>query len=143
MIQSLEELIVPGRVLRLFCSFTVPPKEKYVVIVATTPFCLGFLFNSSPTELQKSKKHLLDELISISARDGYAFLTNPEPSILDCTYAADLDFDETVAQLTQDSSRVLSLITDATRERIVEVVKESMTVEVGIANIIVKNLTGS
>jgi hypothetical protein len=27
-IQSLEELIVPGRVLRLFCSFTVPPKEK-------------------------------------------------------------------------------------------------------------------
>ena len=112
MIQSLEELIVPGRVLRLFCSFTVPPKEKYVVIVATTPFCLGFLFNSSPTELQKSKKHLLDELISISARDGYAFLTNPEPSILDCTFAANLDFDETVAQLTQDSSRVLSLITE-------------------------------
>jgi hypothetical protein len=140
-IQSLEELIVPGRVLRLFCSFTVPPKEKYVVIVATAPFCLGFLINSSPTDLQKSKKHLMDELISIGAKDGYAFLTNPEPSILDCTFAADLDFDETVAQLTQDSSRVHGLITDATRKKIVAVMKESMTLEVGIANIIVKNLS--
>ena len=143
MIQSLEELIVPGRVLRLFCAFTDPPKEKYVVIVATNPFCLGFLINSSATDLQKSKKHLSDELISVSAKDGYAFLTNPQPSVLDCTFAADLDLDETVAQLTQDSSRSLGIITDATREQIVEVMGESMTLEGGIAKIIVKNLTGS
>jgi hypothetical protein len=142
-IQSLEELIVSGRILRLFCSFTDPPKEKFVVIVATNPCCLGFLINSSATLLQKSKKHLSDELISISARDGYAFLTNPRPSVLDCTFAADLDFDETVAQLTQDPNRVMSLITEATRKQIVEVVQESMTLEGGIAKIIVKNLTGS
>ena len=93
MIQSLEELIVPGRILRLFCSFTVPPKEKFVVVVATNPLCLGFLINSSATALQKSKKHLSDELIHISKADGYDFLTNPQPSILDCTFAADFDFD--------------------------------------------------
>ena len=98
MIQSLEELVVPGRVLRLFCSFTNPPKEKFVVVVATNPFCLGFLINSNPTELQRTKKHLSDELINVSAQDGYAFLTNPRPSVLDCTLVADLDFDETVAQ---------------------------------------------
>ena len=34
MIQSLEDLIVPGRILRLFCSFTDPPKEEFVVVVA-------------------------------------------------------------------------------------------------------------
>ena len=141
MIQSLEELVVPGRILRLFCSFTNPPKEKFVVVVATHPFCLGFLINSNPTALQKSKKHLSDELISVSAHDGYAFLTNPQPSVLDCTFAADLDFDETVAQLTQDSSRVFGLITDATREQIIDVVGESMTLEGGISKIIVKNLT--
>jgi len=140
-IQSLEELVVPGRILRLFCSFTNPPKEKFVVVVATHPFCLGFLINSNPTALQKSKKHLSDELISVSAQDGYAFLTNPQPSVLDCTFAADLDFDETVAQLTQDSSRVFGLITDATREQIIDVVGESMTLEGGISKIIVKNLT--
>ena len=143
MIQSLEELVVPGRVLRLFCSFTNPPKEKFVVVVATHPFCLGFLINSNPTALQKSKKHLSDELISVSAQDGYAFLTNPQPSVLDCTFAADLDFDETVAQLTQDSSRVLGLITDATRKQIIDVVGESMTLEGGISKIIVKNLINS
>jgi len=142
-IQSLEELVVPGRVLRLFCSFTNPPKEKFVVVVATHPFCLGFLINSNPTALQKSKKHLSDELIGVSARDGYAFLTNPQPSVLDCTFAADLDFDEMVAQLTQDSSRVLGLITDATRKQIIDVVGESMTLEGGISKIIVKNLTNS
>ena len=143
MIQSLEELVVPGRILRLFCSFTNPPKEKFVVVVATDPFCLGFLINSNPTRLQKTKKHLSDELISLSAQDGYAFLTNPQPSVLDCTFAADLDLDETVAQLTQDPTRVLSFITEATRKRIIEVVKESMTLEGGIAKIIVKNLTHS
>ena len=143
MIQSLEELIVPGRVLRLFCSFTNPPKEKYVVIVATNPFGLGLLINSSATSLQESKKHLSDELIPIGKENGYAFLTNPQPSILDCTYAADLDLNETVAQLTQDPSRALGLITDATRTQIIEIVKESMTLEGGIAKIIVKNLTGS
>lgn len=143
MIQSLEELVVPGRILRLFCSFTNPPKEKFVVVVATHPFCLGFLINSNPTALQKSKKHLSDELISVSAQDGYAFLTNPQPSVLDCTFAADLDFDETVAQLTQDPSRSLGLITDATRDQIVAIIGESMTLEGGIAKIIVKNLTGS
>ena len=143
MIQSLEELVVPGRVLRLFCSFTDPPKEKFVVIVATNPFCLGFLINSSPTELQKAKKHLWDELIRIGKADGYEFLTNPQPSVLDCTLAADFDLDETVAQLTQDSSRAMGFITDETRERIIAVVKESMTLEGGIAKIIIKNLAGS
>lgn len=140
MIQSLEELVVPGRVLRLFCSFTNPPKEKYVVIVATNPVCIGFLINSSPTELQRSKKHLRDELVSVGRADGYEFLTNPEPSVIDCTLAADFEFDEVVAQLTQDSARVLRNITDRTRAQIVEVVKESMTLEGGIVKIILKNL---
>lgn len=143
MIQSLEELIVPGRVLRLFCSFTNPPKEKYVVVVATDPICLVFLINSKPTGLQKSKRHLSDELIRIEKADGYEFLTNPEPSVLDCTFAGDLELDELVAQITQDASRVLNLITDQTRARIVEVVKESMTLEGGIVKIILRNLAAS
>ena len=75
--------------------------------------------------------------------DGYDFLTNPQPSVLDCTYAADLDPDETVAQLTQDPSRTLGLITDATRKQIINVMEKSMTLEGGIAKIIVRNLTGS
>lgn len=143
MIQSIEELVVPGRILRLFCSFTNPPKEKFVVIVATNPFHLGFLINSNPTALQKSKKHLSDELIWVSARDGYGFLTNPQPSILDCTFAADLDLDETLAQIAQDSSRVHGLISDSTRARIINIVEESMTLEGGISKIIVRNLMPS
>jgi hypothetical protein len=46
-----------------------------------------------------------------------------------------------VAQLTQDPARVLGFITDATRKHIIEVVRESMTLEGGIAKIIVRNLT--
>ena len=143
MIQSIEDLVVPGRILRLFCSFTSPPKEKYVVIVATNPFHLGFLINSNPTGLQKSKKHLLDELIRVSSGDGYDFLTNREPSVLDCTFAADLDLAETLAQIAQDASRVRGLISDSTRVKIISVVEKSMTLEGGIAKIIVKNLITS
>lgn len=143
MIQSLEELVVPGRILRLFCSFTSPPKEKFVVVVATEPVCLGFLINSNPTGLQMAKKHLSDELIRVSARDGYAFLTNPEPSVLDCTFAADLDLGETLAQITLDSARVQGLITDTNRAQIVGIVEKSMTLEGGICKIIVRNLLRS
>jgi len=140
-IQSLEDLVVPGRVLRLFCSFTDPPKEKFVVIVATNPINLGFLINSNATDLQKSKKHLAEELIQVSKADGYDFLTNPQPSVLDCTYAADLDLDEMVAQLTQDPTRVHGMIANATRSRIVEVLQGSINLEGGIAKIILKNLS--
>lgn len=143
MIQTLEDLVVPGRVLRLFCSFTNPPKEKFVVIVATNPFYLGFLINSNPTRLQKARKHLSDELIRISARDGYDFLTNTEPSVLDCTFAADLDLGETLAQIAQDSSRVHRLISDSTRTQIINIVEKSMTLEGGISKIIVRNLMPS
>ena len=143
MIQSFEELVVPGRILRLFCSFTDPPKEKFVVIAASNPCCLGLLINSNPTALQRAKKHLMEELVSISAHDGYPFLTNPQPSVLDCTFAADLDLDETVAQLTQDPSRVLGFLTDATKRQIIKVIDQSVTLERGIARIIVKNLTAS
>jgi hypothetical protein len=142
-IRSLDELVVPGRVLRLFCSFTNPPKEKFVVIVATNPICLGFLINSNPTALQKSRKHLSDELIRVSARDGYVFLTNPAPSVLDCTFAADLDLEETLAQIAQDSSRVHRLISDSTRTQIINIVEQSMTLEGGISRIIIRNLMPS
>ena len=37
----------------------------------------------------------------------------------------------------------MGFITDETRERIIAVVKESMTLEGGIAKIIIKNLAGS
>lgn len=141
MIQSLEELVIPGRILRLFCSFTNPPKEKFVVIVATDPFCLGFLINSRPTALQETRRHLSDELVPVSADDGYDFLTNPEPSVLDCTFAADLDLGETLAQMAQDASRVRGFISDATRTQIVRVVEKSMTLEGGISKIILRNLT--
>ncbi|OGA71499.1 MAG: hypothetical protein A3G81_17255 [Betaproteobacteria bacterium RIFCSPLOWO2_12_FULL_65_14] len=143
MIQSLEELVVPGRVLRLFCSFTDPPKEKFVVIVATNPFCLGFLINSSPTELQKAKKHLSDELIRISKADGYEFLTNPQPSVLDCTLAADFrsgrDGGAAYAGLIAGNGLHHRRDTRA----IIAVVKKSMTLEGGIAKIIIRNLAGS
>jgi len=56
---------------------------------------------------------------------------------------ADLDFDETVAQLTQDPSRVLGLLTDATKARVIKVIQESVTLERGLAKIILNNLTGS
>ncbi len=114
-----------------------------MVVVAKNPFCLGFLINSNPTGLQKTRKHLSDELIGVSSADGYAFLSNREPSVLDCTYAADLEFDETLAQIAQDPSRVLGIISDATRAKIIKVVEKSMMLERSIAKIIVRSLTPS
>ena len=49
--------------------------------------------------------------------------------------------DQVVAQLTQDPSRVLGFLTNATRKRVMEVVAESMTLEGGLVKIILRNLT--
>jgi len=45
--------------------------------------------------------------------------------------------------LTQDPSRVLGLLTDATKARVIKVIQESVTLERGLAKIILNNLTGS
>ena len=133
-------MLVPGRVLRLFCSFTNPPKEKFVVIAATDPCLVGFLINTSPTDFQKKRPHLMAELIKVHANDGYPFLTNPTPSYLDCTVAEDLDENDVLAQVEADPKRDLKMISDTTLAQIVGIVSTSVTLDSGTTRLILKGL---
>lgn len=130
-------LLVPGRIIRLFCGFTKPPKEKYVVLLTKNPFLLGFLINSHPTDFQQNRQHLLDELIKLTASD-YSFLSHT--CYLDCTTLADLDEEDILAQVTDDPTRDLKMISEKTRGQIIAILTESLTIESGLAKLILKNL---
>lgn len=130
-------LLVPGRIIRLFCSFTKPPKEKYVVLLTKSPFLVGFLINSHPTDFQQNRQHLLDELIKLTARE-YSFLSHT--CYLDCTTVADLDEEDVLAQITDDPTRDLKMISEKTRSQIISILTNSLTIESGLAKLILKNL---
>ncbi len=130
-------LLVPGRIIRLFCGFTKPPKEKYVVLLTKSTFLVGFLINSHPTDFQRNRQHLLDELIKLTPRD-YSFLSHT--CYLDCTTLADLDEEDVLAQITDDPTRDLKMISEKTRSQIISILTNSLTIESGLAKLILKNL---
>jgi hypothetical protein len=133
--------LVPGRILKLFCAFTKPPKEKYIVLAATNPVLLGFVVNSELTSLQAKHPHLQEELVSMHANQGYLFLTNALPSYLDCTQAIDLDENDVIAQVVENPGRDLKMINATTREQVLKVMVNSLTLDGGTAKLIIKNLS--
>lgn len=137
MVVDNDWLLVPGRIIRLFCSFTKPPKEKYVVLLTKNPFLVGFLINSHPTDFQQNRPHLLGELIKLTTKD-YSFISHV--CYIDCTTIADLDEEDVLAQIADDPARDLKMISEKTRCQIVSILTNSLTIESGLVKLILKNL---
>jgi hypothetical protein len=134
-LEDFQALIVPGRFLKLWCTFTRPPKEKYFLVVATAPWVIGFLINSELTAFQKTRPDLVNENIGISG----GFL--PHRSYLDCTCAIqDLEMAEICAQLGDQPKRLLSSAPQDLIERVKRVVDGSLLIEAGVRKIILRNL---
>jgi len=133
--QSLRDLIVPGRFVKLWCPFTDPPKEKYLLVVAIEPFLIAFLVNSELTAFQKSREDLRADHISFSG----AFLHHP--SQLDCSCAIhDFEIEDVCAQIEADPKRVKILAPAPMIESVKIIVEASLMIETGYKKIILRQL---
>jgi len=82
----------PGEVLRLWCEFTDPPKDKFVVVVSAGDSPLLFVINSRINPFIQKRPHLLRCQVRMAVSD-YPFLDHD--SFINCA--------EAIESVTQDA----------------------------------------
>ena len=121
-----RKALTPGRILYLWCDFTVPPKFKYVVLVGIEPDPIGFVINSRISAFI-SKRPALCACQVMLRRTDYSFLRHD--SYLDCSAVIDaLDREEILRQLTAAPSNIVGELTEATKAEILRVISTAPTI---------------
>src|SRR4051794_12476435 len=88
--ESFRRQFRTGLVIRLFCPFTAPPKEKRLLIVSVLPRPLFFVINSDRNEYKQRRPRLLEQQV-ILRQASYDFLDHD--SYVDCSRVRD-DFSQ-------------------------------------------------
>ena len=119
--------LIPGKVLYLFCKFTSPPKDKYIVLAYSNsksrPLC--FFINSNIRDFLKKRIHLLDCQVKIN-RSDYSFLDHN--SYIDCSNVIYFDKTYVKTQLLTNLNRIKGDLDLKTRNEIISVVDNAKTV---------------
>lgn len=118
--QYIRDSLVPGRVLHLHCSFTSPPKHKFVILVSMTPEPLVFLINSEISEWLEQRPDLRDCQVLIHCAE-HSYLSYD--SYLDCTQAKRPPVTEIERQLMEDIGNLKDMATSREREAIIYAVQ--------------------
>ncbi len=116
--------LTPGRVLLLYCDFTIPPKDKFLVLACIEPEPLFLVINSQLSEFIRKREWLLQCQVSIKHED-HPFLKHH--SYIDCTSAHKVTSRDIYEQLEKDIKKVKDEISKDTRDQIRAAVKFSKT----------------
>lgn len=136
----IEDAIQIGNVLKLFCDFTRPPKDKRLSLFSVDPLIAVFLINSTISTFIANRPSLNASQIHISHND-YSFISHD--SVVSChELLSAFTGEEVTRQLKMDYSRVLGKIDVELRDKIVSVVSTSMTLSSAEKNLVVENLNG-
>ena len=116
----------PGQVLYLFCRFTNPQKETYLVLACPGTRPLLLVVNSAIHPFIARQPDLLRCQAKLSVAD-YAFLEHD--SYVNCAEVIDcLDESEIESQVLTDVGRIKGELTTASRRAIVQAVQSARTV---------------
>ena len=117
--------LTPGRVVRLFCNFTNPPKDKFVALLCPGMDFLVFVINSRIHPFISARPKLLACQVRLKAAD-YSFLKHD--SYLDCSQVIALADVQVREQLSNDMSRIGDRLTTVTSEQIICAVQNAPTI---------------
>ena len=127
----------PGQVLCLFCEFTTPQKDKYLVLACPGERSLFFVINSQIPEFAQARKALRSCQIKLSVSD-YPFLDHD--SYANCAEVRVVSKAEIERQLLNDVGRIKGKLNATTRKRIVKVVQSAKTISKEHKKLIVEAL---
>jgi len=117
----IRENILPWQVLRLFCQFTTPPKNKHLLLVSIYPRPLLFMVNSHIHPYIESRAYLKSCQVLLPASKNW-FLAHD--SYVDCREAyANFSLDDIVSQVQTDGRRVKGFISDEAQEQVLAATK--------------------
>lgn len=133
--------LVPGRILHLHCSFTTPPKSKFVVLVSIRPILMVFVANSNINAWLQARSDLRDRQVTLHQR-AHPYLKHD--SFLNCTEPIrQMDFEEIEHQLLEDMNNIKDMLTVDERQAVLYAVEGCRTLSKREINWITDALSGA
>jgi hypothetical protein len=125
--ESFRRQFRPGVVVKLFCKFTDPQKEKRLLIVSVEPYPLFFVINSNTNEYKQKRPHLLRQQLLLQ-QSHYPFLEHD--SYVDCSKVrGDFSKAEIEGIISRESKRLLGMINEDAVADVLTTVNDSVTLE--------------
>ena len=122
----IDRHLVPGQVLYLFCDFTDPPKEKYLVLACVEPEPLLFVINSSIPAFIARRPDMRRCQVRVTT-STHPFLDHD--SFINCAETIPLsDQPNMRQQLLTGVGRIKGTLDDAARRQVLNAVRAAVTV---------------
>lgn len=122
--KHIQARLTPGRVLFLHCNFTIPPKNKFLLLASVEPEPLFFVINSTVNEYIRKREWLFRGQIKIG-HEEHSLLQHH--SFIDCTTAHKIPLCDVYEQVEADSGRLKGEISPHVRKQIVGAVRIAKT----------------
>ncbi|WP_349646809.1 hypothetical protein [Candidatus Parabeggiatoa sp. HSG14] len=130
----IRENILPWQVLRLFCHFTTPPKNKHVLTVSLYPRPLLLMVNSQIHPYIKNRAYLKSCQVLLRASE-HLFLAHD--SYVDCrNVCTTFSLNDIVAQVHADRQRIKGFISDEAQTQVIAAIKVCPALEKQYKNLI-------
>lgn len=122
-----KQILTPGNILYLFCDFTTPPKEKFLILVATNPGLLFIIVNSTINEFKQNEEELLEAQISLELKDHPCL---KHDSFADCSKVIrHFDATEVIRQVNSGLGSLKGQLANTVRAQIREIAQQSRILE--------------
>lgn len=139
-IKAVLSQMTPGRVFYLFCDFTTPPKDKYLLLACVEPKPLFFVINSGIHDYIKKRPELLHCQVCITASE-HDFLNHN--SYVNCIGVIDsFHIKDVEQQVLKSLDRIKGMINTAAKEQVISAVKGTQTINKLYKDWIIKGLEG-
>jgi len=115
--EHIDRQLEPWRILRLYCRFTQPPKEKFLLLIEAIPDFRFFVINSRIPRLFESQPRMKCTQVPIDSA-SHACLSHD--SIVDCSRTWTIAGEEASQQLMADVGRIKELASESLRSLIIE-----------------------
>ena len=119
---SVRRQLTPWRVIRLFCHFTSPPKEKLLAIAHVAAEVHVFVINSSIPSFIGSRPDMLQCQVELK-KETHGFLRLD--SFLDCAQVYSVPTQEIESHLVADMRRIRGEVGPGARLAVIEAIRKS------------------
>ena len=135
----IRENLLPWQILRLFCQFTTPPKNKHLLMVCVQPHPLFFMVNSKIHPYIKTRPYLKSCQVLLKTSQHF-FLAHD--SFVDCReVCTNFSLEEVVAQAYTNRQRMKGFISEEAQEQVIAAIKVCPVLEKQYKKLILDELT--
>lgn len=139
-LESVRHQLTPWRIIRLFCEFTSPHKEKFLVVLRVRTDTHVLVVNSEVAPAIRARPALAQCQVTLDAATHPALRRD---SILNCGEVCTVTTYEAARQLVTDMSRIDGEIPAAVRTLVIEKIEASKTIPRDVKALVLDELRGS